>query len=373
MEPTSLPGRALAGRLRALRERHWPDKRVTQRQLAEAFGGDRPLSESLISSWESPKGTAQPPPNWLQAYATFFASRRSVEGGRGRLLSDTELTEEERAARDRLHEELLQLRFPDAIDGHRVPLARPTDTIGGGIWYFADQKPITIVCARLPRDLREKMPYTNPEDPDYVRSYTYADVDALIELFGHVRAVNPAIADVRIRTVDVLEEDDYTAHLVLLGGVDWNPVTTDITRRLKLPVRQGTRADEDDPYNGYFEVDDGEDVRRFAPVLDRDGSRTKLREDVAYFYRGLNPYNHRRTITMCNGTFGRGTYGAVRALTDARFRDRNEEYLTKRFRDPLRFGILHRVAIGVKGEALTPDWTIDENRLHEWPETGDRG
>jgi hypothetical protein len=367
-----LPGRALAGRLRALRERHWPDRRVTQRQVAEAFGGDRPLSESLISSWESPKGTAQPPPNWLQAYATFFASRRSVEGGRGRLLSDAELTGEERAVRDRLHEELLQLRFPDAVDGHRTLLAGPTDAIGGGRWYFADQKSVTIVCARLPPQLRASMPYTDPENPDYVRSYTYADVDALIELFGHIRAVNPAIPDVRIRTVDVLEEDDYTAHLVLLGGVDWNPVTRDITRRLKLPVRQGTRAD-DDPYNGYFEVGAGEAAQRFAPVLDRDGSRIILREDVAYFFRGRNPYNSHRTITICNGTFGRGTYGAVRALTDVRFRDRNEEYLTERFRDPLGFGILHRVAIGVKGEALTPDWTIEENRLHEWPEMGDRG
>jgi Helix-turn-helix domain len=372
MEPTTLPGRALARRLRALRERHWPDKRVTQRQLAEAFGGDRPLSESLISSWESLKGTAQPPPNWLQAYATFFASRRSVEGGRGRLLGDAELTEEERAARDRLHEELLRFRFPDAVDGHRVPLARPTDTIGGGTWYFADQKPITIVCARLPPSFREKMPYTDPQDPDYVRSYTYADVDALIELFGHIRAVNPAIPDVRIRTADVLEEDDYTAHLVLLGGVDWNPVTRDITRRLKLAVRQGTRTD-DDLYNGYFEVGDGEETRRFAPMLDRDGSRVTLREDVAYFFRGLNPYNNHRTITICNGTFGRGTYGSVRALTDARFRDRNEEYLGKRFHDRQRFGVVHRVVISVKGEALTPDWTIEENRLHEWPEMGDRG
>jgi hypothetical protein len=306
----------------------------------------------------------------LQAYATFFSSRRSVEGGQMRLLEDAELTDVERSMRDRLHEELLRLRFPEIADGHRTPLAGQTDAIGGGTWYFADQKPVTIVCARLPRQLREMMPYTNPQDPDYVRSYTYADVDALIELFGHVRAVNSAIADVSIKTADALAEDDYTAHLVLLGGVDWNPVTRDITRRLKLPVRQGSRPD-DALYDGHFDVGDGEERRRFAPVLDRDGSRVTLREDVAYFFRGLNPYNIRRTITMCNGTFGRGTYGAVRALTDARFRDRNEEYLSERFRDRQAFGVLHRVVIGVQGEALTPDWTIEENRLHEWPEMGD--
>jgi hypothetical protein len=367
VKPMVSSSRALAQRLRALRERHWPDQRVTQRQLAEAFGGDRPLSESLISSWESPKGTVQPPPNWLQAYATFFSSRRSVEGGRARLLNDAELTDEERSIRDRLHEELLKLRFPDTADGHRTPLADQTDAIGGGTWFFADLKPVTIVCARLPEKLRENMPYADPEDPDYVRAYTYADLDSLIELHGHIRAVNPA-SQVAIRTADSLTEDDYTAHLVLLGGVDWNPITRDILRRLKLPVRQRERPDERD--SGYFEVGTGAHRREFAPVLDVDGEQRLLREDICHFYRGTNPYNLRRTLTICNGMYGRGTYGAVRALTDVRFRDRNEGYLDQRFAGHTSLSILSRVLI-VNGEPLTPDWTVAEQRLHEWPEPGE--
>lgn len=341
--------------------------KVTQLQLAEAFGHDRPLSESLISSWESRRKPVPPPPSRLHAYATFFATRRSVEGKRARLLPDAELKDEERSSRDQLHEELLRLRFLEDADGQRIPLAGPTGSIGGGTWHFADQMPVTIVCARLPEQLRQQMPYTDPQDPDYVRSYTYADVDALLELFGHIRAVNPAIT-VRVSTADALEEDDYTAHLVLLGGVDWNPVTTDIIRRLKLPVRQQSRPDEEQ-YDGYFVVG-GDEGRTLAPTLERRDSRVTLREDVAHFYRGPNPDNVHRTITMCHGMFGRGTYGAVRALTDARFRDRNEQYLKERFGGLRAFSLLHKVAISVHGEALTPDWTIDENRLHEWPELG---
>ena len=265
----------------------------------------------------------------------------------------------------RREEELLELRSPSGTETPRIPLAGPKDTIGGGPWYFRDERPVTIVCARLPKPMRDRMPYTNPSDPDYVRAYTYTDVDALIELFGHIRATNPSI-EARFKLADTLEEDDYSNHLVLLGGVDWNPVTKDIIRRLRLPVRQVPRPDED-PYGGHFEVE-GRDRKPFAPLLSQDTTPPTLLEDVALFYRGPNPYNSRRTITLCNGMFGRGTYGAVRALTHTKFRDRNAGYLRDRFGTTECFGILHRVVIGVTGNVLTPDWTSQENRLFEWPE-----
>ena len=59
-------------------------------------------------------------------------------------------------------------------------------------------------------------------------------------------------------------------------------------------------------------------------------------------------------------------YGAVRALTDARFRDRNSDYLRTRFGDSDTYCILTRVPI-VNGTTLTPDWTTGENTLFEWP------
>ncbi|MDY7090726.1 MAG: XRE family transcriptional regulator, partial [Actinomycetota bacterium] len=84
-----------------------------------------------------------------------------------------------------------------------------------------------------------------------------------------------------------------------------------------------------------------------------------------------SPYNARRTVTLCNGQYGRGTYGAVRALTDARFRDRNEEFVRNRFSGAQAFSILMRVRINPNGAAVTPDWTQAENRLHEWPADGE--
>jgi transcriptional regulator with XRE-family HTH domain len=360
--------RALARRLRLLRERHWPGERITQLQLATALG----VSVPLISAWESTRTPTPPPNNRLSAYAAFFATHRSIETDPYRVVPADELTEDERAERDALHEDLFQIRYGappmSGPEARRIPLAGPGDAIGGGTWYFPDQKPVSIVCARLPKSMRDKMPYADPQDPDFIRAYTYADLDALIELHGHIRAVNPA-SQVNIRTADALEEDDYTAHLVLLGGVDWNPVLRDILRRLPIPISQHGRTAADQTYEGYFEAGEGTNVRQFAATLDVHEGRRLLVEDVAHFFRGANPYNSKRTLTICNGLFGRGTYGAVRALTDARFRDRNEVYLRKRFSGQRSYSVLARVLI-VNGETLTPDWSEADSRLHEWPEPG---
>jgi hypothetical protein len=198
--------------------------------------------------------------------------------------------------------------------------------------------------------------------PDYISLYTFADLDALFELHGHLRAANPT-SQVEVLTANHLRPDDYTTHLISLGGVDWNVATQAVLDRLQLPVRQV--ADWDSSKGPYFEVGDGDSAVRHYPRLERTGGRQVLREDVALFARAHNPYNRKQTVTICNGMYGSGSYGAVRALTDARFRERNGEYVRTRFPDCDMFCILTRVTVE-NGVPLTPDWTIAENRLFEW-------
>ncbi|CAM3971980.1 helix-turn-helix transcriptional regulator [Kibdelosporangium persicum] len=354
------PRRALARRLRSLREEHWPGLGITQSQLAEAFGaGRKPLSISLISSWENLTKPTVPPPRRLEAYATFFATMRSVETIPYRLLSPSQLTDAERADRETLRHELLRLR-EQAVAEPAVPDTEPEPPVSG-FWHFGDKKIVTIVCAQLPDSLLRGFSYADRTSPDYVALYTYADLDALIELYGHIRAANPA-TQVHFKTAPELAEDDYTSHLVLLGGVDWNFVTRDLLNRVELPVQQVARADESDI--GGFEVRRGDQSELIAPRLDENG---QLLEDVGHFYRGPNPFNAKRTVTICNGMFGRGTYGVVRALTDSRFRDRNEAFLAQHFKNAPAFSIITRVSV-VSGRVLTPDWTDPDHRLHEWVE-----
>jgi hypothetical protein len=369
------PRQVLASRLRALREEQWPGVKVNQAQLAKALGGDgrRSVSVPLISSWESQSNPTVPPAFRIQDIATFFATPRSFDGQVGQLLSPDEMNAQEQAARDNLLKELTTLRT-EALNAAgaswpRAPITSATQEIPhsltSGPYRIEPGLRVTIVCAQLPQKMLQRMPYIDPADPDFIELYRYSDLDSLLELFGHLRATNPA-SRVEYRPADQLATDDYTGHLVLLGGVDWNDATAPVLDRMQLPVKQVSRLDEDEPGDAYFEVtnEDGSSATH-RPQLYESHGRKILREDVALFARAINPYNRRRSVTICNGMYGRGTYGVVRALTDERFRDPNAEYLRETFGDSDAFCILSRVTVE-HGKALTPDWTLPETRLFEW-------
>lgn len=354
---TEDPSLRLARRLRSLRREAWPGVRITQEDLGEALGASAPL----ISSWESSRNPKTPPLDRLEAYATFFATPRSVAERPYRVLAEDQLTDEERARHEELFRELTSLR--NGAQGQE-PAPALTQPLARSQWHFPPDQDITIVGSAFPPEYLERLrPFTDPEAPDYVELLKFADMDALLELFGHIRAANP-LSNVRVLTPDEVTTDTYTSHLVLLGGVDWNPTTTELLYRLHLPVRQLERVDEDDP--GGFEVGAGKDRQMFKPELRRIGDKVELVTDVAHFFRARNPFNAKRTVSLCNGMYQRGTLGVVRALTDVRFRDRNEQYLRARFDTDGTFSIISRVDV-VLGRAVTPDWTQSENVLHEWP------
>jgi hypothetical protein len=249
---------------------------------------------------------------------------------------------------------------PGEADRRAEPIYSPT-------WTFTDRKTVTIVCAPLSEELQRKMPYADPQAPDYVELYRFADVDALVELHGHIRAVNPDV-QVHFKLATDLVEDDYTTHLVLLGGVDWNDVQADVQDILDLPVQQrSTSPDNPAEWDAWFEVTTTDQRSDHRAKVEDLHQRKVLREDVALFYRGPNPFNAKRTLTICNALYARGVYAAVRTLTDERFRDRNEEYITTRFGGSPAFGVLMRARL-LQGKVLTPDWNRDFTRLYEWPE-----
>jgi transcriptional regulator with XRE-family HTH domain len=373
------PRLALAGRLRALRTGQVD---LTQSQLASVLGGSRPISAAQISSWESRNNSRIPPIPRLRAYAALFAVKRSFEQREPRMLEAARLTDEERAAVAELERELLALRaravrsgdvapppgLPDEVAAARLDIV--TESLATGLWHFEDGNAITIVASQWPAELLARIPYTDIADPDYVRLLTFSDLDSLVELYGHLRAANPA-SRIEIRAADDMQEPDhYSSHLISLGGTDWNRVTRQLLSELELPVQMS--VDWGGSGDVYFQAAGADPATRYAPRLeDRDG-RATLSEDVGLFARGPNPYNDRRTVTICCGMYARGTYGMVRALTDPRFRDRNSLYLDARFGHVNTFGLLGRVRV-VNGTTVTPNWTLDSYRLFEWPEAADAG
>jgi transcriptional regulator with XRE-family HTH domain len=355
------PRQVLARRLRSLREDRWAGRRITQLRLAQALGG---VSVPLISSWESQSRPQIPPLSRLEAYASLFASERSFDGEAPHLIRPEDMSDEERQAMNELKQELTHLRSAAlrATAGEPAGIGVIDEPFLAGPWHFGDGNDITMVCAQWPQPILERFPYTDIDNPDSIELLTISDPVSLFELHGHLRASNPT-SQVNLRIAHKLASDDLSSHLATLGGIDWNIATTSMLNTLQLPVRQ--IAEWETERGQYFEVEDNGATSQYRPVLERLDDRVVRLEDVALFARAVNPYNRERTVTICNGMYSEGTYGAVRALTDARLRRRNSEYVRSRFGDSTSYCILARVPI-VNGVTTTPDWTTTEHRLFEW-------
>ena len=345
MQPASPEATRLARRLRELRQQQWPDKRLTQADLAKAFSAEEALSPATVSSWESLNFPKIPPRHRLQAYARFFATQRSVETS-PELLPLTELTPDERGAYKKLETELLKLSEAEIAPGKS--------------WHF-DSGPVILVCAELPPN--QTGPLASPSDPNHTELQAYADLDALIELWGHVRAENPRL-EVNFRIPATIGPNDLTGHIILLGGVVWNEITDRLSEMAHLPVRQLEHPDLGTGEIFSAEVDGAE--REFWPKW-RDKTRKLLAEDVGFLARVPNPLNSSRTLTICNGIHSRGVYGAVRSLTDMHLRDANENYISTNFGNSLSFAILMSVQV-IKNKAMTPDFSSNGVVLYQWPQ-----
>lgn len=344
---------ALALRLRALRLERWPDVRLTQGMLAQALGGAEPLAPATVASWENRNSPKLPPRDRMIAYAQFFATRRSV-ASEPCLVPVENFSPEERAAYEELSQALLRMHATA-----RGPAADEEIVIRKS-WQFPDSGPLTLVCGKLPRG--ETVPLANPADPNYTELLSFADLDALFELHGHIRAENPAM-DVFYKAATRVVPDDLTGHIVLLGGIAWNELTKRFfTELVTIPVVQV--EDPAVPTGEVFTAGTGQTEQKFLPIWS-DSRRENLIEDVGLLVRMPNPLNSSRTLTMCNGIHSRGVMGAVRSLTDARLRESNERYIAGTFHNAQQFGILMRIKI-IEGHSMTPDFSIGGTVLYQW-------
>ncbi len=225
-------------------------------------------------------------------------------------------------------------------------------------WQFSDSEPVTLICAQLPK--KKTGPLAHPNDPNYTELLSYADLDALLELWGHIHAENPAMKVFHKLSSKVVN-DDMSSHVVILGGIAWNDKTRRLSKMTNLPVRQV--EDPEIKTGEIFELERDGRIERFLPKWDDDGST--LVEDVGLLVRTPNPLNSNRSLTICNGIHSRGVLGAVRSLTDARLRDSNERYIAENFADPSNFAILMRIPV-ISGQAMTPDFHAADCVLYQW-------
>lgn len=326
---------------------------LTQERLAAAFSTEKRLAPATVSSWESLSAPKPPPRQRVLAYARFFATRRSVDASAPTLLALGDLTPDERAVYETLESELLKLR--NAVGGESAE----EEIAFSRSWHFTDSGPITFVCAELPPD--EAGPLADRSNPNYAELREFADIDALMELHGHVRAENPQML-VHFKVSAEIDRDDLSGHLILLGGFLWNDITERLSEMARLPIRQFQHPEVSTGELFIAKLSGKE--KEFWPRW-ADPERKVLEEDVGLLARVPNPLNSSRTLTICNGIHSRGVYGAVRSLTDASFRDANEKYISTHFGNSESFAMLMSVKI-INNKAMTPDLSGPGVVLYQW-------
>ena len=107
------------------------------------------------------------------------------------MLGIADLTADELSRMEELKHELLDLRDRAAFRSEATSSGQPKS-----MWHFPDGSPITLVCSRLPSELQPPQAYH--KYINYVRFAELADLDALIEIYGAIKAYNPT-SEVYIR------------------------------------------------------------------------------------------------------------------------------------------------------------------------------
>jgi hypothetical protein len=357
---SSTASTSLARRLCDLRQSRFPGTKLTLSDLAQALSEDEQVAVATLSAWENVRAPVLPPRERLAAIARFFATDRSLEGGRAHLVPLAQLSDAEHEVRKELERELLRLRDNDASEVTR----------SGQFWCFEDRAPITVICSELSGSDEVKLgPFSDADNPNYTRLYSFADLDALIELYGHLNSSNPD-ALINFLMASQVTSKDLIGHIVLLGGIAWNDVTRRLNTSAELPVRQVRNAGI---HSGeVFELEIGPDRgQQFLPRWRDDNPGTPdnpgiILEDVGMLARLPNPFNVLRTLTYCNGIHSRGVLGAVRCLTDPAVRNDNEIYLEETFLAVDRFVILMRVPV-LGSQTISPSLKNPGAVLFHWP------
>jgi hypothetical protein len=325
---------------------------LTQAQLAKALSSEGRVAAATLSSWESSTSPKTPSEARISAYARFFSTQRSLEGG-PHLVPEDELTPAELKRYQELKSQLLELFHPEDRKVQRS--------------FQFDVGPVIVICPDAPPEMQGRL--ADERDPNFTRMQKYGDLDALVELYGHLRAENPGL-DVFHRLASEVVSDDLSGHVILLGGIGWNEVTRGIQRAISdVPITQTAVPDLES--GDIFEVTGQKDPERFYPQYEQERDVKRLIADVGYLARLRNPFKISRTLTICNGIHSRGVLGAVRCLTDKKVREENERYLAARFPDG-EFAMLLRIPV-VSNQTMSPDLQDPIARLYEWaPNRDDR-
>ncbi len=330
-------GDSFGSYLRALRK-NAPEGPASQVMVARALG----VSSQQVSNWEA--GKQRPPRERIEAYATVFATPRSFPAhGDPVMITPSSLTPQEQERRELLLAEMLAIATPAEPEPEGAAAAAAPSA---AFWRFPhDDRRIVIIASKQLPGAISTVDEADPRHPDHQRSLLMADPDAVTEVYAAIRAYNPnSMIDIILS--DQVREDDFSGHVIIIGGATVNRYTQWMSDRMGLPVASEVMTDLRErqfnvtpPANSAAVPSTAEiaadghwqfraDLAQDLTIHTRTPSRVpRLKRDVALIARRPNPENTQTTVTLLYGLYARGTYGAARVFTDRALSEQNEAFL----------------------------------------------
>lgn len=128
------------------------------------------------------------------------------------------------------------------------------------------------------------------------------DANGLAELRVYLK--NLGLQEIAVMYSDQLEGDATQSNLILIGGPDVNAISKEAMARIKTTFQFG------DPARHEISIYDSADKRLYAPL--REHSSNELVKDYGLFIGAPNPFDADSQMLLFAGSFGYGTWAAVR-------------------------------------------------------------
>ena len=176
------------------------------------------------------------------------------------------------------------------------------------VWGFRNGDPVVVVCSEL-----DDAPIRQFVEPrEFIYCLKYGDLDAYVEVLLNLARLFPK-ARTRVMSAGELNatQVDLRAHLVVIGGPDYNPVAARVLEWDK------TRFEYLSPDMQKASPVHPDEIVLYDKFARKEYCHTDKDHDYGYFERFPNPHNSKRQVVVIGGCHTIGVTGAAKAFSAA--------------------------------------------------------
>ena len=209
------------------------------------------------------------------------------------------------------------------------------------MWGFRNGDSVVVVCSEL--DDPAARQFVEPRE--FIYSLKYGDLDAYVEVLLTLARLFPAV---RTKVMSAGELNaarvDLGAHLVVIGGPDYNPVAARVLEwdRTQFEYRSPDMPTASENHPNEIVLHD--------KIADVEYCYVRDDQDYGYFERFPNPHNPKRQVVVIGGCHTIGVAGAAKAFSAAESEENdvttvlgNATLVSKKVKKERRFAVLVKV------------------------------